>query len=90
MPNDCGYVDPNSQLGKAIISTKKPDVIATYDGGSLYVFSPQNKEALAWLKENADSQGWQWLGDSLAVDHRHAGTLVEGLANDGGFRVSVR
>jgi len=40
--------------------------------------------ALAWVNENVQTEGWQWMGKRmLCVDHRYAPGLGEALAEQG-------
>jgi hypothetical protein len=48
--------------------------------GSLFLVRPHNDAAEAWLVEHTDGQ---WLGGALAVEHRYAAGLAEGLIDDG-------
>lgn len=54
-----------------------------YDEGSVVVITPLNDDARDWIEENVQSEGWQWLGHGLCVDHRMAGPLVDGIASAG-------
>ena len=54
--------------------------------GSIILFSPQGDEEYNWLVECVDSEPYQWLGNSLAVDHRMAGALIDEI-NDIGFAI---
>ena len=57
-------------------------------GESVLTFTPLTAEAHDWIDEHVASEGWQWLGGKLCVEHRCAGQLIEGAANDG-LRVRV-
>jgi hypothetical protein len=57
--------------------------IETYDEGTLTGFEPVTEAAQEWFDENVQSEGWQWLGGILWVDHRFANALIEGAAGDG-------
>jgi len=54
--------------------------------GSIIVFTPMTSEALEWINENCEVESWQWVGGSLAIDHRFAEYIIYGLA-DAGFNV---
>ena len=57
------------------------------DGGpTVFLFAPQNAEALEHLQENV-SEDAQWLGNGLAVEWRYAADLVNALRSRG-FSVS--
>jgi hypothetical protein len=53
------------------------------DQGTLVGFSPRTEEAKQWFADNVASEGWQWMGSTLWVDHRMAGPLIDGLAGEG-------
>lgn len=57
--------------------------IVVNDQGTIVMFSPQTEFGRNWLKENTRSESWQWLGDALAVDHRMAQDIIEGMQADG-------
>lgn len=61
---------------------QKPDVSVT-DNGSVVGFTPNTTEAKSWFNENVQSEGWQWMGQTLWVDHRMAGDLMAGLEGEG-------
>lgn len=47
--------------------------------GSIIGITPMNQDAREWLDENVQSEGWQWLGETLNVDIRMAGEVVAGM-----------
>jgi hypothetical protein len=53
------------------------------DQGTLVGFNPRTEEAKQWFADNVTSEGWQWMGSTLWVDHRMAGPLIDGLAREG-------
>jgi hypothetical protein len=55
-------------------------------GPSVFLFTPQNAEALEHLQENVSADA-QWLGNGLAVEWRYAADLVAALGSNG-FSVS--
>lgn len=57
--------------------------VAVTSHGSVVTFTPLTEEAKAWFDENVQSEGWQWIGASLGVDHRMANLLAEGLVAEG-------
>ena len=54
--------------------------------GSIIVITPLTSEARIWIDENCNIESWQWIGESLAIDHRFAENIILGLA-DAGFNV---
>ena len=51
--------------------------------GSIFLFRPLTDEGRVWLDENTETEGWQWLGGALAVEHRYAADLAYGAQADG-------
>ena len=49
---------------------------------SVYLITPLTKECQEWLKENV-SEDAQYLGLSLAVEHRYVEDLIGGLEQQG-------
>jgi hypothetical protein len=65
-----------------------PDFVIT-DHGTIVTFRADTPEALDWLEENVVSEGWQYLGSTLCVDHRRAADLAAGI-DGAGFDIEVR
>lgn len=63
-------------------STETIDVQVIFDG-SIVLFDPRTPEADNWFEHNIDTENAQYLGYCLAVEHRYAGDIIEGLARDG-------
>jgi len=61
--------------------------ITIHDQGSVVGFTPHSGKAWVWFEENVQSEGWQWMGTTLWVDHRFALPLLEGLM-EADFEVS--
>jgi hypothetical protein len=53
------------------------------DHGTLVAISPLTDTAREWIDENVVSEGWQWMGGSLFVEHRYAEDLVSGMVDAG-------
>jgi hypothetical protein len=51
-------------------------------GGTVYLITPLNDEAKQNLVDNVSDEA-QWLGNSLAVEHRYIESLVEQLKSEG-------
>ena len=49
---------------------------------SVYLITPMTQECKEWLKENV-SEDAQYLGHSLAVEHRYVEDLIGGLQQQG-------
>lgn len=59
------------------------DVIVSNEG-SLFTFTLKTSAARAWVEENVQLEGWQWLGTrTFAVDHRYADQLAAGMQDAG-------
>lgn len=61
---------------------KAADVLVD-NQGTIMVLTPQTQEAKDWFDENVEAEGWQWMGDGLAVDHRMAENLLQGILTSG-------
>ncbi len=59
------------------------DVVVSGTGGNQFMFCPATEAAKAWVNEHVQLEGWQWLGNAFAVDHRYAGELVEAMQEAG-------
>jgi hypothetical protein len=46
---------------------------------SIYLLTPHTLAARAWLGENVQAEQYQFLGTSLAVEHRCIAEIVEGI-----------
>lgn len=53
------------------------------DNGSIISIIPRNETAQAWIDDNVQSEGWQWLDQALCIDHRMADTLIDGILCEG-------
>ena len=58
------------------------DVIIS-DQGSLVMFRPVTAESQAFFDEHVESESWRWMGGALAVEHRYAPALWQGLVDEG-------
>lgn len=58
------------------------DFHATLRGSivQLEVLSAAGRE---WLDENVESEGWQWLGNTLCIDYRLWAQLQDGIIEAG-------
>lgn len=52
--------------------------------GSVVVFEPEGDFEYEWLTLNLETEGWQWMGRNLVVDHRMAGDVAD-LVQGAGF-----
>ena len=51
--------------------------------GSIFSFMPVTKAAKAWIEENVETEGWQWLCGALCVEPRMARDLADGMVSAG-------
>jgi hypothetical protein len=56
--------------------------VAISGGGSLFLFHLVTPEARVWVDENVSAER-QMFGASVAVEHRYAGPLADGMVADG-------
>lgn len=50
--------------------------------GTIFLFTPRTERAEQWMRDNLADHA-QFIGPSLAVDHRYAEPLTEGMLEDG-------
>ena len=58
------------------------DVIVSNEG-SVFLLNPVTDAGKEWIKENCQTEGWQWLGQCLAIGPLYALDIVEGMQGDG-------
>ena len=51
--------------------------------GTIWTFEPQTEDAKAFVRNELEVQGWQWLGPAFGVDHRLANDLIAALEDEG-------
>lgn len=59
----------------------KPD-FRIRNEGTVVMFTPMTEAARQFLRDKVQSESWQWMGDSLCVDHRVAWDLLHVLKTD--------
>lgn len=59
------------------------DVRVWNRGASVVMVEPVSDEAKAWVSENVGLEGWQYLGNSFAVEPRYVDDLIAGMQGDG-------
>jgi len=59
----------------------KPDVVVT-GGGTVYLVDWLTAKGKAWIAEKLPDDA-QRFGDSVAVEHRYIGDIVQGMIADG-------
>ena len=57
--------------------------------GSIILFEPESPEELDFLKNEVESQPWQWMNNKLAVEHRYAQHLALGMQQFG-FKIKAK
>jgi hypothetical protein len=57
--------------------------------GSIWQFFPLSQKASDWIDEHVETESWQWMGNSLVVDWRFGGPLLDG-ARAAGLKVKER
>lgn len=50
--------------------------ILVANGGSVWSFRGLTEAGKAYLRDDLETEGWQWLGERLVLDHRAAFDLV--------------
>lgn len=67
---------------KSLKTRRVVDVIV-YNHGSVFLFSLLTPAAQEWVGENVETESHNWLGGSLAVEHRYADKLAVGMIQAG-------
>ena len=64
---------------------KKQVDVQVAGGGTQYIFTALTQAAKDWVDQHVQIEDWQrWgPGAGFAVDHRYAGALARGMADDG-------
>jgi len=69
---------PNSRM-----SDMEENDLTVGDQGTIFTFTPHTKAGSRFLHEDLETEGWQWLGETLCVDHRLAPVVMDGAINEG-------
>jgi hypothetical protein len=59
------------------------DVTIIGTAGSLVGFTVRTNEAREWFADNVASDGWQWMGSTIWIDHRYAPAIADGISEAG-------
>lgn len=59
-----------------------PDIIVQYEG-SIYLLHLETQAARIWVGENVQFEEHQIFGESVVVEHRYVGAIIEGAQNAG-------
>jgi hypothetical protein len=57
--------------------------VLVHNEGTIWLFNPLSERAKAGVAEHVAAESWQWLCDSLAVEHRYAPEIVDAMLGDG-------
>lgn len=66
-----------------IAGSLAPADVRVRNEGTVVAFHPRTAVARAWITENVETEPWQWLGQSVVVEHRFASELVVGMLRAG-------
>jgi hypothetical protein len=58
------------------------DVVVRNEG-TVVMFTPLTREAKIFIKLKVDAEPYQFMGESLVVEHRFAESLIVGMQDDG-------
>lgn len=75
-------VDEAAELIAMRAEKDKADVRVTF-GGSQFMVQPISTAGKAWVDENVELEGWQWMGPAFAVDQHYVEDLVAGMQASG-------
>lgn len=53
------------------------------DHGSIVSITPMTDGAKEFIKDNVETEPWQWIGQSLSVDRRYASDLFDAIESAG-------
>lgn len=63
--------------------------LSLQDHGSVVLVQMNTDAGLTWVKENLETEGWQWLGVFVAIEPRAAEQIVQ-AAEAAGITVEGR
>ena len=69
-------------MAGSLTNQKQVDVYV-HNEGTIFLLQPATGAGEKWLRQNCQTEDWNWLGRNLAVEHRYAADIVEGMVNDG-------
>lgn len=50
---------------------------------TIYLFRPLTPRGFEWIDQFVQPESWQWFGDAVAVEHRYADDLRQGMLSAG-------
>ena len=56
--------------------------VEVIDHGTIVLFRPLTDACRAWIDDNVEEEA-MWFGGALAVEHRYAPYLIEGMVDNG-------
>lgn len=62
---------------------KPQNDVEVNDQGSIVPLTPITEQASHWIRDHVHTEPWNWLGLSLAVEHRYADAIIAGMMGDG-------
>lgn len=65
---------------------KNTDIILG-GGNGFYTVSVISKRASAWFNEEVQTEGWQWLGNTLGIDNYNCFATICGALEVSGLNV---
>lgn len=70
------------------MTTTRDFSLAYVNGETLGRLKPNNEAAKKWLRENIENEPWQWLGNSLYVEHRYIDRIISNI-EESGFTIDL-
>ncbi len=53
--------------------------VSVSNQGTIVAIIANTPAAREWIDENVKAESWQWLGNTLGVEPRYAGPILEGM-----------
>lgn len=87
-PKGSVWIDKNGKQHTHFAGSKLADRpadtdVRLIDEGTLIGFTPLTEVAQDWFRLNVESEDWQWMGNTLWVDHRLARDLMQAVVDEG-------
>ena len=52
-------------------------------GDTVFLLHPETTEGQHWIDQNLCPEPWQFMGNSVAIEHRYISDIVDGAREDG-------
>lgn len=87
-----GHRPPRLRSGQALTVARRPrkrkrnrllDLASRGGMGGVVMIYPQTARGKKWIKENVETEPWQWMGQGLAVEARYAHEIIDSAGQDG-------